>query len=269
MFNANMELKDRIRAAREEAGLTRPELFEKTEIPVKSIEKIETGHMVPTIDRIKKIAETCNVAFNDLIQEPTAENSIEENLDRAEKSLAENSEENEKSIDDKEIDFLEAVNAQLNNLDGMRKNGFENSIRTALATMDHIKSHLQFLEPGELLGLAKERGVNIDDCPSVPAFMDIFTESIEKAQNQCAEIEMRIIDTAIFGEDLYSIGLDELKEIAEEYGEGSDQEEGFKKTGWGGFSWGDQHQFISKNRNVMRRLALNGDLEFKTETSNN
>jgi transcriptional regulator with XRE-family HTH domain len=57
---------DKIKAARERAGLTRPELASKTGIPVDTIKTIETRPHNPGADKIAVIAKALDVPMESL-----------------------------------------------------------------------------------------------------------------------------------------------------------------------------------------------------------
>jgi hypothetical protein len=77
---------------------------------------------------------------------------------------------------------------------------------------------------------------------------------LEKGQSFCANIEERVLDTAILGVDLYNIEREPLVKLADELQEEHDIEE----PAWGGFSWGEHNDFVPLIRPYMRAASYRG-----------
>ena len=58
---------ERIKALRQELGLTQEELCERAEISVDAVNRIENGTRVPTIDTLEKIAVALGSSVSDLL----------------------------------------------------------------------------------------------------------------------------------------------------------------------------------------------------------
>ena len=73
---------DRLRAARERAGLTQVQLAEKTGVDQTTISKIERGHTGrPGFDLVAKLAEGCGASLDALTAEPDAPAPVDPTAD--------------------------------------------------------------------------------------------------------------------------------------------------------------------------------------------
>ena len=68
-----MELSQKIKSLRKQARLTQQELAEQLHIHVTHLSKIENGHVVPSIDIVKKLAQVFQVSADYLIDEQADE----------------------------------------------------------------------------------------------------------------------------------------------------------------------------------------------------
>ncbi len=65
-------VRERIRSLRQEKGLTQEALCERAGISVDSVNRIESGSRVPTLDTLARIARALGVSPGDLLQMPLA-----------------------------------------------------------------------------------------------------------------------------------------------------------------------------------------------------
>lgn len=218
----------RLQAAREDKGLTRKKVAEMTGIPYKSLEKIEYGKMEANISRLKSLCAVLDIEPSFILN--AGENETSET---AENASVESSGENIKNIHS----HVAMANEYLQMLDVLRQTGFENSIRKTEAYFNELKSTLYFLEYDELLELAKIRGMDVEIAVSEetdsPETNELLEEDNVSEKPDCEELANRIIDTAIFGMDFYSISLDDLSTMAEKYEIAPDR---FFFFNWRGYS---------------------------------
>ncbi len=241
----------RLKTAREDKGLTRKKVAEMTGIPVKSLEKIEYGGMEPNISRLKAICTALDIEPSFILSA-----GEDETTDVVDNSPVKASDENIENI--RGHDSM--ANEYLQMLDTLRQTGFENSTRKTEAYFNELKSTLCFLEYGELLELAKVRGIKVEDNISeetdpreTEEFTGIYEDISVSEKPDCEELANRIIDTAVFGVDFYSIELDELSTMAEEHDLSPDR---FIWAGWRGHS-----EIVPKIREEFLEETLLGKVE--------
>jgi len=244
MFTKNMELKDRIRAVREDACLSRKQLGEMTKIPARTIEKFELGSQDITLPRIEAISQALGIDVDTLTGKAPVE-AIDPPSENVEQ-------------------YPDYVNSILE-LDKRRSTKFVNAIRSTIVIVEGLAVELQALEPTELFDLAESREINIDDFPALEKLDELFISSMDEAQEICEEIENRIIDTAVFGHDLYAIQAKALRNAASLLSEDEEIEFEITTTAWAGtglFGLGDHYQFVPGSREAFRMAMLTGRLDF-------
>ncbi|HEY9080018.1 helix-turn-helix transcriptional regulator [Magnetovibrio sp.] len=198
----------RLRKARDDKGLTRSQVFEQTNIPVRSLEKIEGGQQEPSLARVQTLCELYGVAMEWVTNGGTA---------KAETSVQPETT-SPKIAPANENDPVETLRGMLADLDDMREHAFENVQRGAMALSADIHDALKYLEPSDLLILAVERGLSEDESHNIDTFFDLFNDDADKAQAFCGNIEDRIVDTALIGIDLYAMEETKLEALADELG---------------------------------------------------
>lgn len=238
----------RLRKARQEAGMSRQQLAEATDIPVKSIEKFEYGTMEPSFPRLRVLCKTLGVSRDWIetgegVPSPVKETRPPANdrsgREEPDDAAEETAEETEKSL--------------LAEIDDLRANGFESSPRRAMAVADEILTDLKKLEVADLFFLAAYRNLHKGDCFTHEEITNLFSEDPDKAQGYCGQIEERILDTAILGADLYAITHEALSELADRL-----TEEGHEIDAEGLFGWKDHEALAPALRPVLRSLAFAG-----------
>jgi transcriptional regulator with XRE-family HTH domain len=241
----------RIRAARERAGLTRADLSSRTGIPTKSIEKFEYGHSEPPVSRLDTIARETGVSLHWLISGDDGAEAVPAKPGTTAPGGAPSWPNPNDALAPVPT---EQARAELAVLDAMRASGFDKSPRKALASIDRLRGTLRFLEPDELMALGFERGLFMGECPTGGGLFDLFNADPDNANAECGNLEERIIDTAVFGLDLFAIERDPLTDLADELREAHDSIEG------PGFlsGWGSHSKFVPLIRPVLRNMAVAG-----------
>lgn len=203
----------RLQAAREKKGFTRKKVAELTGIPVKSLEKIELGGMEPNISRLKSLCTALDI--EPLCILTAGENNANDKGANVSFQVSEESIENIHN-------YISQAKEYLQMLDTLRHNGFEKSIRKAEAYYNELIKTLSFLEYTELLNLAKIRCIEVEDIlhertgpQETKDFFTMYEGEPISEKPDCDEVVNRIIDTAVFGVDLYSLPLGFLSKIAE------------------------------------------------------
>jgi transcriptional regulator with XRE-family HTH domain len=264
-----MSVADRLKAARQDANLTRRALSEVTGIPSSTVEKYERGDMDPNTTRLKTICNQLGVSVDWVLNgdeaphiaatpepaetqasanvaEPFAETFVEAPPQHEKMAAPVN--ENDK------INPMKHVRVLLDLLDDMRGHRFDGLQRQAMALENDIRVALKYLEPDELLALADERGLHQDEsCLDTSGILDLFTESLDKGQIYCGNIEERILDTAILGVDLFSIEREPLVKLADKLREDHDIEAPVQVIVFS--SWGDHKDFVPLIRPYVRAMS--------------
>jgi len=257
-----MTVADRLKVIRDAAEMTRKEVAEATGIPYSSLEKYERGDMDPNTTRLKVLCEFFDVSYywmlngddtpNVTATEETAETQpsakVAETSSKA--STVDTSEGAEIAFLTEETDPAEHIQGMLTDLDDMRADGFENIQRGATALVEDILTALKRFEPEELLIIANERDLYQCENDTVEGILDMFRENADKAQSYCGNIGERIIDTAIFGVDLYTLDLKPLVDIARELSEEHD----FSSPKF--FGWGKHSDFMPLIRSHLWALSI-------------
>lgn len=257
-----MTIADRLKVARQDASLTRKALADATGIPPSSIEKYESGNMDPNTQRLQVLCDFFDVSVYWMLKGDDAPN-VSETGKTAETQTSANVSETStetSSVDApegadtastaNENDPAEHIQGMLAELDDMRADGFENIQRGASALIEDILAALKRIEPEELLFIANERELHRCESDTVENILDMFRESAIAAQSYCGNIGERIIDTAIFGVDLYTLNSKPLADIAQELSE----EHNFKSPKL--FGWGEHSDFIHLIRSHLWALAI-------------
>jgi len=273
-----MTVADRLKAARQDAELTRKALADATGIPASTLEKYERGDMDPNTTRLQTLCDHLGVSVNwvlngadDLeasenakpVRETQPSAKVMETMKTAETQpsakILETSTETfsqgkpggtETASPANETDPMDHIRGMLADLDDMRAHEFEGVQRGAMALIEDIHAALKYLEPSELLKMAFERNLHESDCETADSIIHLFRDDTDKAQTLCGNIEERIIDTAILGVDLHTLDSKGLIDIAKELSE----EHGFDTPKF--FSWGKHEDFVPLVRPPLRELAI-------------
>jgi transcriptional regulator with XRE-family HTH domain len=242
----------RLRKARQEAGMSRQQLADATDIPVKSIEKFEYGTMEPSFPRLRVLCKTLGVS-RDWIETGEGSPFATDKPPVPANDQGRPGEPDQPDAIAEGETHEEAAKNLLAELDDMRADGFETAPRQAMAMANELLATLKHLEAGDLLYLAEDRGLHKGACSTRDEIDSLFSEDPDKAQGYCGQIEERILDTAILGADLYAIEHEALTELADRL-----DDEGHEIGGRGFLGWGDHDELIPALRPVLRSLAFAG-----------
>lgn len=226
---------DRVKAAREEAGLTRPQLSGLTGIPTKSLEKIEYGNMDPSSTRLAALAEALSVDERYLLNGSAGAHE----KDAPGEDASDHGKNDGDTTGQSTTPLIEQARQHLNRMDDMRQDGFRKSWRSAPKMLETVTDILAEMNLDGLLDLAEERGLypvgadtvevhqeaDDDDAPDWMAYgyEGLITGNDNKPASKDsaasvalmeAEVAARIIDTAILGRDLYWIRKRDLEQLA-------------------------------------------------------
>lgn len=225
-------LAHRLKRARTVADLTRKELAKRTGIPMKSVEKFESGAMDPNTKRLRKLAEVLEVSPEHLLY----------GGDQATASQM------PALSDDPTIDVptIEEVEDALTRIDDLREGDFSEAKRPALALAQTANQKAASLDADDLLELAEHRRLFAADLPTVSDLEKASIKDPEQAESAHQEIANRIVDTAIFGIDLYALELEPVADLA--------QEIGVEMPLF--FGWDSHHDMLEDARSHLRRAAI-------------
>ncbi|MCC3303825.1 helix-turn-helix domain-containing protein [Sneathiella sp. HT1-7] len=173
---------DRLKAARNTKNLTRKQLAELTGIPVKTIEKYEYGGMEPNISRLHSLCEILGITPEAVIGIEMETSGPHETPEEISASGIHTSK------------FMEDCLLHLRELDMLRQGRFRAYPVKARAHFEALQNALRLLDGEELGEIAELRGIVIDE------------EQIDEVE----EAARRILDTAVFGIDIFSIELKAL-----------------------------------------------------------
>lgn len=249
----------RLKAAREEAGMSRSQLAAKSSVPAKSLEKMEYGIMEPSASRMKKLCEVLNVSPNWLCGDADQDGDNDE--DRGPRRTVKPVPANDQ-VEDEEADPLADAVELLEAMDELRDDGFDGARRTGNALLGDLLDALKRLEPGDMAVLAKKRKLFQGACPTEEDLWTIFDEKPTKAQEVCGRIDERLADTAVLGIDLYGLNLDGLISLARNLEE---DHEGIDLPLFIGE--GQRESLIRAVRPVLRALAFAGKAPDFSDTS--
>ena len=242
------ELGHSLREGREAAGLSRAQLADRTGIPAKAIEKFESGAQEPSASRLVKLSHQLELDVGALIGlQLHAENDksrLQTSKGPAETSTGREAFEHAKSI--------------VAELDLLRANGFVGAHRRSFVLAEKASAAICSVEPGELFDLAISRGIDQATMPEREKQLSQFAEDPRHAETGCRELGERIVDTAIFGRDLYSVDLDQLQNIADELEEDGSIERRYSEWGLAMFlgSWDDHSSLVPLVRHPLRLRAI-------------
>lgn len=237
----------RLQTLRENMALSRRELAEQTGIPMKSIEKFETGLMSPNIDRLQELARVLETPVSYMLDGEQPE------LPRQD-TPAEPVENHAEAVED-----TEDVQDEFLVLDEMREEGFQNYWRSAPRIIDTLRLRIDGLSYEELLDIAEERALMAIPESEIKRF---DTLELEDQAMTLGALKERIIDTAYFGVDLFKLKMEPLIRLAEKQ-----KLEGDVK-GWASDNWSSQAVLVAALRPQVRELAMKGSSpDFHDENS--
>lgn len=232
----------RLQSARESKSLSRPQVAELTNIPVKSLEKFENGTMSPNVERLQALASVLEVSLAHLLDGEPIQVIAEPDTAPVAHSVPEP--EFEHSIID---DLL----AEMEALDEMREEGFQKYWRTAPRQFSVVATMIDTLDLDELLDVAERRGLMAIPQSEIEALPTLEAE----AQGEfVADIEARIFDTAYFDIDLNKIDPDQLCKLAEKLDVPCDKQGVLSM--W--TEWSSEAKMIKALRPVLQERALKG-----------
>lgn len=238
----------RLQSTREDKDLTRKQVSETTGIPVKSVEKFESGVMSPNIERLQALSSALGVSVNFLLDGEEVAPVID------------NSTVHEAEIEEDYQTHMDEISVEFTALDQMREDGFQNSWRTAPRSFEALRSLLSGLSYDELLDIAEIRRLKAIPADEISAFDDIEFDDQDAAINALLE---RILDTAYFGVDLCKLKVSVLEDHAEQLKLKCDKSDGILSI----FdSWSCAEAIIEALRPSLRQQALEGKApDFKDE----
>lgn len=236
----------RLQSAREASNFSRRHVAELTNIPVKSIEKFETGDMSPSIDRVQALARVLDISATFLLNG--------------------DSEEQQAALSDafsaklqKQLDNIDTTLEEFLSLDEMRENGFQTHWRTAPRSFTALETAVNEMKYDELLDLGEARGLMAVPQSEVEAFDGLPVE--EQTLVKQALID-RIVDTAYFGVDLFKLETKALDSLTDDLDLEKDQQDFLLS------SWSNEPAMIAALRPVLRKRFIQGqqiDLEDKEQ----
>lgn len=236
--NTTAMIAERIRAAREDAGMSRAALSKVTGVSARTIERMEAGDQQVTVPRLRAISEATSHPLAWLQGDMDELNDTADDISSRSPRAA---------MVDRDI---QDVRAALVRLDELRADQFEGSIRKALAMIDSLTSMLAHHEPEELFDIATSRGIDRVTLPKPRDLVELLESDPREGDDRCRALQARIIDTGIIGADLFEVPEMVLKRIADQRDLESD----------GMFGWKGKESLIGAVRSAVRDLALTGKL---------
>ncbi|WP_175474060.1 helix-turn-helix domain-containing protein [Thalassobaculum litoreum] len=231
---------ERIKRARTEAGMSRKALSDATGISARTIERIENGEQEVTVQRVKLLATATGKSAAWLQGDEKPDDEVDEFPAPAPKP--DPSRRSEPPVPPTTAD----VYASLRMIDTLRSEGFDGTIRQAMATCDQVRSMLAYQEPAALVEIASSRGIDRTTFPKAREIQERLENAPEAGHQDCAAIQERIIDTAILGVDLHVVSPKALQDMA--------KSSGLESDGWLG--WSNDNALIEAVRPTARRMAF-------------
>ncbi|MBV6633036.1 MAG: helix-turn-helix transcriptional regulator [Alphaproteobacteria bacterium] len=198
---------ERLRAAREQAGLSRNDLAEKTDLTLRIIEKFEQGLQEPNLSRLVAICEalgcsTDHIAFGT--------DDAPEHIDHQDADY-----EDERGGNPVLSIFYETRAAGLLiAIDEMRVGEFSGNRRKLGPMVGDLEASLRYLDPEELIDLAIERDIaKLSDGQWQELASVAFENATDDQKHQLDAVGKRIIDTALFGVDLETMTDEQLEAL--------------------------------------------------------
>lgn len=191
----------RLQGAREQKGLTRKQVADATGIPVKSVEKFETGLMSPNVERLKSLTAVLDISTGYLLdgEEAPVEVAATDQPEEFDTATA-------------QAHDLNMILTDLDELDRLREAGFENAWRTAPRLIEEVEGMLTECTYDDLLDIAETRGLKAIPIEEINSFHDKEPEEQDFATGELID---RIIDTAFFGIDLLKLETAKLEKLAD------------------------------------------------------
>lgn len=247
----------RLRTARDKKELTRPQLAEISGIAAKTIEKWEAGNHEPPLKRLRIIAEHLGVSVSYLLgmENDTSVPPGYETDTPVRDEPDDMNGENQSGMSD-----TDAVIIALSKIDEMRVAGFQIAPRKAVSLINHVQQMMAPLELQEIVTIGARRDLFPGECGSFLEVLDIFDTDFEAGQKFCGIVEERILDTAMFGIDLYQIEERPLIKLIEKLEIEHPNEWALPHMQ----DWEDHEFFVPHLRPLLRSSALTGDGELLT-----
>lgn len=247
----------RLRHARENLGLSRRALAERADVSDRTIEHYEAGTVEASVEKLSALARALDISLAWLItgQEieavdptPSATPTI------VPTPLA------PAPVPDNASSFR----GVLERLDELREEGFAQNPRQTAALIDEARHSARYCETLDLAAIAEDRDLAHVEAhmpeaveaprPGDPDPHDIWADvdggTANEPERVCREIVERLIDTAIFGYDLYTVDMDRLAATAAEF---NISPEGFVRSGWR-----DHHEIVPAIRKKIREVSILG-----------
>jgi transcriptional regulator with XRE-family HTH domain len=199
----------RLQRFREDAGYSRRQLAELVDddsVTAKTIENIERVVTDPGVNRLTAIAEALMTDIDTLLgkkpTQPTQTGGV----------ITEAPAEAPVEVPTDQELALEA----LEELDDLRGSGFQEEFDHANNLVQDAQNALKRMDVEELCEVARQRKISPASHPDPDEFKEMIGKNVQGyfAQRTC--LGERIIDTAVFGVDLYKIEHKALKKLGEE-----------------------------------------------------
>lgn len=266
-FTETDTLAQKLRKARDVTGMSRAKVEEEIKVPSRTLEKYEYGSLEPPLGRLKDLCELYGVPLGLMI-------GIEGKPEKSGNSKKSGEGETPKGIPH-EAETLEgedpgimiasdepkgSVLQTLEMIDGCRQMGLAKHRRRVKAVSKFFMNLADHLEFDQLFQLAIDRGVYDEEILTDVGYHELYDESPEKAEAGCRELALRILDTALFGVDLYAIERDALVELAGQLSadEAIENRFQFAPQRLMGFAWGDHDDFVSNMREPLLYWLMAG-----------
>lgn len=251
----------RLQHARKAANMSRAELARRTGIPAKTIEKVEYGTQELTVSRLQSVCDEIGIDILWLIsgEAEAAEDDVtgEAIASQDQPRPSGNSRQKGTAIPPVPASHMTTADGLLSEIEGMFEQGYEDSPRKALAYYDAAVSAMRFLDPVELVELAKHRGMRRRNLPTADTLHNALLADIEAGEALCTAFVQRIADFHFFGEDLHDKDMNALQALAER----------LELGGGGFFGWESKEALIAALRPVLKRRAIAGETTvFSDET---
>lgn len=265
---ATETLAQKLRDARDQIGMSRAKVAEETGIPSRTLEKYEDGSSEPPLGRLRDLCELYGVPLPQMIGiEGEAEksgNSGKSGEGETPKDVTQQPE----TLEGEDPGLMAAsdepkgsAQQTLEMIDGCRQMGLAKHRRRVKAVSKLFMNFAEHLEFDQLFELAIDRGVYDEEILTDDGYHDLYDESPEKAEAGCRELALRILDTALFGVDLYAIERDALVKLADQLSDDETIDERFSfgpDAGFLGMGWGSHDDFVPNMREPLLYWLMAG-----------
>jgi len=241
----------RLRHEREQQRLSRPALAELMNgtMSARIIEHLENGTTEVKLQQIGLVAEALGVSEDWLIKGESQDGDTKPGVIFDSSSKAENCDTLVSDLDEvsEGSKYLLLFKHRLAELDELREGDFALHQRKLPQLVEDTMSAAGYLELPEIFLIAEERGLFDVEVQSAEA----EAADYEGMDDSTPELLDRIIDTAIFGLDLYHVEMSTLAAFAERHSISSPHFFG---------GWDHQAEIVPRVREKYRERALRGEV---------